>query len=98
MPASINVSRSNPTPKTFCPGKFSPSAKNAVSSLSIIATEWPSSIRRSDKAEPTRPQPIITTCTWEYSFERLADSHHVTRKSVLARGVVIGFEHICCVM
>ena len=78
--------------------KSSPSATNADSSLSMIATEWPSSIRRRDKAEPTRPQPIITTCTWEYSFERLAVNHHVTGKSDLTSGVVIGFEHVCCVM
>jgi hypothetical protein len=64
MPAWARTSRSNPKPTTFVPEK--PSGKrfsNACASVSISATEWPSSRSRREMEEPTRPHPTITTCT-----------------------------------
>src|SRR3954447_1426694 len=63
MPASSRVCRSKPSPVTWRPAKSGPSRRNASGSWSITATLWPTSSRRRAMAEPTRPQPITTTCT-----------------------------------
>ncbi len=63
MPASIRVPRSKPTPVTIRPLKSAGSRVKASGSWSMMETLWPyrSTLRAS--AEPTRPQPRITTCT-----------------------------------
>src|SRR3954453_8021415 len=63
IPASSRVCRSKPRPVTWRPAKSGPSRRNASGSWSITATLWPTSSRRRAMAEPTRPQPITTTCT-----------------------------------
>src|SRR3954449_13152960 len=63
MPASSSVCRSKPSPVTCRPAKSGPSRRNASGSWSITATLWPTSSSRRAMAEPTRPQPITTTCT-----------------------------------
>src|SRR3954453_17295901 len=63
MPASMSVSRSKPTPVTCRPWKSGPSRRNAPALWSTTATEWPATSRLWAIVEPTRPQPMITTCT-----------------------------------
>src|SRR3954453_22564085 len=63
MPASISVSRSNPTPVTVRPAKSGPSRRNASADWSTTATECPAASRLCGIVEPTRPHPMITTCT-----------------------------------
>src|SRR3954447_15600700 len=63
MPASSSVCRSKPRPVTWRPAKSGPSLRKASGSWSITATLWPMSSSRRAMAEPTRPQPITTTCT-----------------------------------
>src|ERR687894_1126085 len=63
MPASSSVWRSKPRPVTWRPVKSGPSRRMASGSWSITATLWPMSSSRRAIAEPTRPQPITTTCT-----------------------------------
>src|SRR5688500_7642374 len=63
MPASSRVSRSKPMPVTLRPAKSADNRRNALASRSITATECPSVSRLRARAEPTRPQPMITTCT-----------------------------------
>src|SRR4051794_9099895 len=63
MPASSRVCRSKPRPVTWRPAKSAPSRRKAPGSWSITATLWPAFSRRRAIAEPTRPQPITTTCT-----------------------------------
>src|SRR3954464_4793915 len=63
IPASSRVCRSKPSPVTWRPAKSGPSRRKASGSWSITATLWPTSSRRRAMAEPTRPQPITTTCT-----------------------------------
>src|SRR3954471_4419382 len=62
-PASSSVCRSKPRPVTWRPAKSGPSRRKAPGSWSITATLCPTSSRRRGMAEPTRPQPITTTCT-----------------------------------
>src|SRR3954452_121294 len=70
MPASSSVCRSKPRPVTWRPPKSGPSRRNASGSWSITATLWPISSSRRAIAEPTRPQPITTTCTNHSSGDR----------------------------
>src|SRR3954463_14822998 len=63
MPASSSVCRSKPRPVTWRPPKSGPSRRKASGAWSITATLWPMSSSRRAMAEPTRPQPITTTCT-----------------------------------
>src|SRR5687767_5495079 len=69
MPASSSVWRSKPRPVTWRPAKSGPSRRKASGSWSITATLWPTSSSRRAIADPTRPQPITTTCT---GFSKLA--------------------------
>src|SRR5919112_1872844 len=62
-PASSSVCRSKPSPVTCRPPNSGPSRRKASGSWSITATLWPMSSSRRAIAEPTRPQPITTTCT-----------------------------------
>src|ERR671926_1848636 len=62
-PASSSVWRSKPRPVTWRPVKSGPSRRKASGSWSITATLWPTSSSRRAMADPTRPQPITTTCT-----------------------------------
>src|SRR5690349_14853551 len=63
MPASSSVCRSKPSPVTCRPLKSGPSRRKASGSWSITATLCPTSSSRRAIADPTRPQPITTTCT-----------------------------------
>src|SRR3954466_277879 len=63
MPASMSVSRSKPTPVICRPWKSAPSRRNDPASWSTTATEWPAASRLCAMVDPTRPQPMITTCT-----------------------------------
>ena len=63
MPASSRVCRSKPSPVTWRPANSGPSRRKASGSWSMTATLWPTSSSRRAMAEPTRPQPITTTCT-----------------------------------
>src|SRR3954462_3314615 len=63
IPASSSVCRSKPRPVTWRPAKSGPSRRKASGSWSITATLCPISSSRRAMAEPTRPQPITTTCT-----------------------------------
>src|SRR4051812_17961640 len=63
MPESRSVCRSKPRPVTWRPANSGPSRRKASGSWSMTATLWPTSSSRRAMAEPTRPQPITTTCT-----------------------------------
>ena len=63
MPASSSVCRSKPRPVTWRPANSGPSRRKASGSWSMTATLCPTSSSRRAMAEPTRPQPITTTCT-----------------------------------
>src|SRR4051794_14710691 len=63
IPASMSTLRSKPPPITCWPWKSPPSLRNACASLSITATEWPRRSTAAASDDPTRPQPMITTCT-----------------------------------
>ena len=62
-PASISTSRWKPCPITCLPRKSGLSRRNACASLSITATSWPSRSSPAERADPTRPHPMITTYT-----------------------------------
>src|SRR5919107_5983939 len=63
MPASSSVCRSKPRPVTYRTAKSGSSRGKASGSWSITATLCPTSSSRRAIADPTRPQPITTTCT-----------------------------------
>src|SRR5271166_4438218 len=63
IPASISTSRSKPIPVTLLPRKPGRSLRNASTSWSMTATEWPCSSRMCAMVDPTRPHPMITMCT-----------------------------------
>src|SRR5262245_32854819 len=50
-------------PVTVSPAKSAPSRRNAPGSRSMTATEWPRASRLYARVEPTRPHPMIKTCT-----------------------------------
>src|SRR4051812_28207628 len=78
MPASSSVCRSKPSPVTWRPAKSGPSRRKASGSWSITATLWPTSSRRRAMAEPTRPQPITTTCTCLSRSPARGPDHHAS--------------------
>ncbi len=63
IPASTSTSRSKPTPVTVRPPKEAGSRRNELLSWSMTATDVPAASRDSASVEPTRPHPMITTCT-----------------------------------
>src|ERR671920_1627228 len=65
MPAFSRTCWSKPIPAILSPLKPGPSLRNASGALSITATVWLRSSRLRASVEPTRPQPMITTCTPE---------------------------------
>src|SRR3954454_1820148 len=86
MPASSSVCRSKPSPVTWRPAKSAPSRRNASGSWSITATLWPASSSRRAISEPTRPQPMTTTCTAANSPRirvrgRRPPAHHTGREA-----------------
>src|SRR4051812_35159023 len=86
MPASSSVCRSKPSPVTWRPAKSGPSRRNASGSWSITATLWPASSSRRAISEPTRPQPMTTTCTAANSPRirvrgRRPPAHHTGREA-----------------
>src|SRR3954453_22063439 len=65
MPARSRTVWSNPMPVTFVPLKEGPRRRNASGLLSMIETSCRRSSRDFASVEPTRPQPMMTTCTGE---------------------------------
>src|SRR6478672_7634407 len=63
MPAFSRTSWSNPIPVILSPLKPGPRRRNASGSLSMMETVWFRSSRLLASVEPTRPHPMITTCT-----------------------------------
>src|SRR3954465_11830934 len=63
MPARSSTPWSKPMPVTLVPLKDGPSRRNASGLLSITDTGWSRSSRLRANVDPTRPQPMITTCT-----------------------------------
>src|SRR6478609_5551113 len=64
-PARSSTPWSKPMPVTLVPLKEGPSRRNASGLLSMIDTVWLRSSRLWASVEPTRPHPMITTCTGE---------------------------------
>src|SRR6478672_3240624 len=65
MPAFSRAALSKPEPVTLSPLKPGPSRRKASGSLSMTETVWLRSSRLRARVDPTRPQPMITTCTEE---------------------------------
>src|SRR6478609_8353498 len=63
MPAFSRTSWSKPWPVILSPLNPGPRRRNASGSASMIDTVWLRSSRLRASVEPTRPQPMITTCT-----------------------------------
>src|SRR3954470_5344975 len=63
MPARSSTPWSKPMPVTLVPLKDGPSRRNASGLLSMTDTVWLRSSRLRASVDPTRPQPMITTCT-----------------------------------
>src|SRR6185437_7409521 len=63
MPASMRTSWSNPIPVTVWPENSPPRRRNASGLTSITDTECPRCSRLCARVEPTRPHPMMTTCT-----------------------------------
>ena len=59
-------------PVTLSPLNAGPRRRKASGSLSMTATVWSRSSRLRASVEPTRPQPMITTCT-DATLHRVAD-------------------------
>ena len=59
------TSWSKPMPVTLVPLNDGPSRRKASGLVSMMATVWLRSSRLRASVEPTRPQPMITTCTAE---------------------------------
>src|SRR6266516_4630401 len=62
-PARRRTSSSKPYPWTVWPLKSKRSMRNAISRLSMTATVWPRASSRAASSEPTRPHPMMMTCT-----------------------------------
>src|SRR3954467_5781941 len=74
IPAFSSTSWSKPCPVILSPLKPGPSRRNASGSLSMTDTVWLRSSRLRASVEPTRPHPMITTCTRpRYPHQRPAD-------------------------
>src|SRR6476619_2539626 len=71
IPARSRTPWSKPIPVTLVPLKDGPSRRNASGLLSITDTVWLRSSRERASAEPTRPHPMITTCTGETLLRRV---------------------------
>src|SRR5690348_124827 len=63
MPALPSTFRSKPIPVTLMPLNCGPRRRKASGSESITLTVWFRSSSERASVEPTRPQPMITTCT-----------------------------------
>nr|BFF27373.1 hypothetical protein GCM10025732_53380 [Glycomyces mayteni] len=70
IPAFARTSRSNPTPRTVVSSKSGPRRRNAFGSWSMIPIVCPRSTRLRARDEPTRPHPMITTCTGTPPLDR----------------------------
>src|SRR4051794_8939286 len=81
MPARSSTLWSKPMPVTLVPLNEGPSRRNASGSLSMTDTVWLRSSRLRASVEPTRPQPMITTCT---------------RQTVPQRAGRLGRSHATC--
>src|SRR4051794_6412726 len=64
IPASVSTVWSKPYPVTLIPLNEGPSRRNASGLLSMMLTVWLRSSSERASVDPTRPQPMITTCTW----------------------------------
>src|SRR3954453_8905130 len=63
IPARSSTPWSKPMPVTLVPLNEGPSRRNASGLLSITDTVWLRSSRLRASVDPTRPHPMITTCT-----------------------------------
>src|SRR5690348_10484186 len=63
MPALPSTFRSKPIPVTLMPLNCGPRRRKASGSESITLTVWLRSSSERASVEPTRPQPMMTTCT-----------------------------------
>src|SRR6478609_3411727 len=88
MPAFSRTSWSKPWPVTLSPLKPGPTRRNASGSASMIDTVWLRSSRLRASVEPTRPQPMITTCT----RQTLLGSRPVGRGCTARRTVGLAFR------
>src|SRR5690349_7441119 len=78
MPALSRTTRSKPMPVIFDPANDGPSRRKASELVSMTDTVWFRFSRPRASVEPTRPQPMITTCTGQT----------LHRKGVVGRGGV----------
>src|SRR4051794_25960066 len=74
IPAFSSTCWSKPIPATFSPLNPGPSRRKASGSLSMTDTVWLRSSRLLASVEPTRPQPMITTCTRQTLPQRVGPS------------------------
>src|SRR3954452_2269341 len=85
MTAFSRTSWSKPYPVILSPLKPGPSRRKLSGSLSMIATVWLRSSRLLARVEPTRPQPMITTCTGETVSCPLVGVGDVSKRILLGR-------------
>src|SRR4051794_23979074 len=72
IPASVSTFWSKPYPVTLIPLNEGPSRRKASGLLSMMLTVWLRSSSERASVDPTRPQPMITTCTWGTLLHLLA--------------------------
>src|SRR5215218_10334195 len=85
MPAFSRTCWSKPMPATLSPLKPGPSLRNASGALSMTETVWLRSSRLRARVEPTRPHPMITTCTGETVSCPLVGVGDVSKRILLGR-------------
>src|SRR5829696_3872498 len=96
MPAVVRMSRSKPMPVTVSPWKSAPSRRKASVFTSITATVWPRFSRLCARVEPTRPQPMITTCTRAALHGGSVSLASMPRVGYVRRGTVRPFVRGAC--
>src|SRR3954454_9853767 len=100
MSARSSTVWSKPIPVTLVPLKEGPSRRNASGLLSMIETSCSRSSRDFASVEPTRPQPMMTTCTEETLLRWDAPTGHGAKNAVTVGlalpivGVADGFKRV----
>src|SRR4051795_3883320 len=84
-PAFSRTSWSKPYPVILSPLNPGPSLRKLSGSLSMTETVWLRSSRLLARVEPTRPQPMITTCTEETVSCPLVGVGDVSKRILLGR-------------
>src|SRR5689334_23287217 len=85
MPARSRTSWSKPYPVILSPLNPGPRRRKLSGSLSITATVWLRSSRLRASVDPTRPHPMITTCTGETVSCPLVGVGDVSKRILLGR-------------